>query len=257
MSRELHLQRPLAFIDLETTGLSIFKDRILEIGILKIMPDGRKHQFYAQVNPEAEISGGATRVHGIKKEDLDDKPPFRTVASRVLELLTDCDVAGFNLASFDLPLLQEEFRRIGIDFSLAGRCVVDVKRIYHMKESRDLTAAYRFYCGADHEKAHNAFEDALVCWRVLKAQIDRYAELPNTPEQIIEHCAKTKRGRFLDSGCWFEVRNGQPFFAHGKHTGRALKEIAEVEPDYLDWMLGADIPEDTALLAARALRKKL
>jgi DNA polymerase-3 subunit epsilon len=253
--RRLVLKRPIAFIDLETTGLNVLQDRIVEIGVLKVMPTGHKHQFFAVLNPEVTIKKTAQRVHRIRDEDLKGKPTFREIADRLLDLLAGCDLGGFNVATFDIPLLQEEYRRIGMEFSLKGRHIVDAKRIYHMNEPRDLTAAYRFYCGADHEKAHSAFEDALVSWRVLKAQLNKYAEMPDAPEKLAEYCAKKKRGRFLDSGCWFEERDGEPYFAHGKHVGRALREVAETEPDYLDWMLGAEIPDDTALLAARALRK--
>lgn len=253
--RRLVLRRPLAFIDFETTGLNVLRDRIIEVGILKIMPNGHKHKFYAILNPEVRMGKVAERVHGIRAEDLRGKPTFREIARRLLDLLAGCDLAGFNIAKFDIPLLQEEFRRVGVEFSLKDRHIVDAQRIYHMNEPRDLTAAYRFYCGADHTKAHSAFEDALVSWRVLKAQLNKYTEMPDVPERLVEYCAKRKKGRFLDSGYWFEERDGEPYFAHGKHIGRALSEVARSAPDYLDWMLGADIPDDTALFAARALRK--
>jgi len=255
-NRQLALTRPLAFIDLETTGLSTASDRIVEIGILKVMPDGRKHQFYARLNPEQHISAGASRVHGMKDGDVENSLKIKDITPRVLELLADCDLASFNVAKFDLLLLQEEFRRVGVEFSLANRRIIDVQRIYHAKEPRDLTAAYKLYCGADHTNAHSAFEDARVCWKVLQGQLERYPDLPNTSAGLAEFCTRTKQGRFMDSGRWFEARGGEPHFARGKHSGRALREVAETDSDYLDWMLGEDVPEDTALMVALALRSR-
>jgi DNA polymerase-3 subunit epsilon len=256
-NRRLALTRPLAFIDLETTGLNTASDRIVEIGILKVMPDGRKHQFYAKLNPEQHISAGASGVHGIEDGEVANRSKFKDITPRVLELLADCDLAGFNVAKFDLLLLQEEFRRVGIEFSLANRGIIDVQRIYHAKEPRDLTAAYKFYCDANHTNAHSAFEDARVCWKVLQGQLERYPDLPNTNAGLAEFCARTKKGgRFMDLGRWFEAKVGEPHFTRGKHVGRALKEVAETDSDYLDWMLGEDVPEDTALMVARALRSK-
>lgn len=251
--RQLVLTRPIAFIDLETTGLSTLSDRIIEIGILRITPDGHKRQFCTKINPERGISAGPSNVHGIKSEDVQNKPTFKDIAPRVLELLTECDLAGFNVTKFDLPLLKEEFRRAGIGFSLENRRVIDVKNIYHIKEPRDLTAAYKFYCGADHANAHSAFEDARVSWKILEAQLATYPDLPNTPDGLANFCAQ---GKYVDSGKWFERRGSEFIFSRGKHAGYALKAVAETNPDYLDWMLGEDIPEDTALLVARALLKK-
>jgi DNA polymerase III subunit epsilon len=253
--RKLALSRPIAFIDLETTGFSPVSARIVEIGVLKIMPDGRKHQYYATLDPQLGIPPEATNVHGITNDKVSGKPNFKEVAPRLAKLLTECDFAGFNIISFDLPFLHEEFRRAGVPFSLENRKIVDVKNIYHLKERRDLSAAYKFYCGADHETAHSAFEDARVCWKVLEGQIDRYEDLPDTVDGLSDFGTKDNKGRrFLDSGRWFETKNSKPHFAKGKYSGKALEEIARTEPDYLDWMLGADIPEDTALLVARAMR---
>lgn len=253
--RQLALSRPIAFVDLETTGFSPVSARIVEIGVLKIMPDGRKHQYYATLDPEVGISPEATKVHGITNDKVAGKPSFKEVAPRLAKLLADCDFAGFNIISFDLPFLQEEFRRAGVYFSLENRRVVDVKNIYHLKERRDLSAAYKYYCGADHEKAHSAFEDARVCWKVLEGQLTKYEDLPETVDGLCDFCTKDDKGRrFLDSGRWFEAKDSKPHFARGKHSGKSLDQIARTEPDYLDWMLGADIPEDTALLVARAIR---
>lgn len=253
--RQITLSRPIAFIDLETTGFSPVSARIVEIGVLKIMPGGRKHQYYATLDPEVGIPPEATKVHGITNNNVAGKPNFKEVAPRLARLLADCDFAGFNIISFDLPFLHEEFRRAGVPFSLENRRVVDVKNIYHLKERRDLSAAYKYYCGANHEKAHSAFEDARVCWKVLEGQLNKYEDLPDTIDGLCDFCTKDDKGHcFVDSGRWFETKNGKPHFTKGKHSGQPLEEVARTEPDYLDWMLGADIPEDTALLVARAMR---
>lgn len=255
MKRQLELRRPLAFMDLETTGRSTLSDRIVEIGILKIMPNGRMHKFHAKLDPERPIRADASRIHGITNKQVEGNRTFKDVARRVFELLADSDVAGFNIAAFDLLLLQEEFRRVGMEFSLLNRLVVDVMRIYHKKEPRNLASAYRFYCGSEHSNAHHAFEDARVSWKVLEGQLDRYADLPNTAEGLCQFCRPAEKPQFVDSGRWFELKDGEPFFVRGKHARRSLRAVAKTDPDYLDWMLGEDIADDTALLVARALRK--
>jgi len=254
--RELVLRRPLTFIDLETTGLNSLIDRIVEIGLLKVMPDGSELYFHSIVNPEIKIPLEASHIHGITIRDVRDKPTFRTIAPRIAKFLADCDLAGFNLASFDLAVLQEEFKRSQVEFSLQDRRVVDVQRIFHFHEPRDLSAAYKFYCAGDHGRAHSAFDDARVSREILDAQLGRYPNLPNTVEKLAEFCEQTLKSRYLDSGRWFEARDGKPHFVRGKHRGRSLREVANLEPDYLDWMLDSDLPVDTAELVNQILRKR-
>jgi DNA polymerase-3 subunit epsilon len=244
-ARFLHLVRPLAFFDLETTGTTVGSDRIIEIGVLKVTPDGQELQLQTRVNPEIRIPREATAVHGISDKDVEDKPIFAKVAPRVARFLEDCDFAGYNVLHFDLPMLEAEFRRVGVPFDMKGREVIDVMAIYFQKEPRDLKAALRFYCGTEHVNAHSAFADACACRNVLQGQIRMYADLPNTPAELSAVLMEQTRKKALDSGGWFETRHGQPAFARGKHQGKLIQEVAQAAPDYLQWMLTIDLPQDT------------
>lgn len=250
--RTIKLSRPLAILDLETTGTSVEIDRIVEIGVLKVKPDRSKSVFHTLVKPLVPIPIEATRVHNIKDTDVRRKPTFRRIAKKLVRFLKGCDLAGFNLSRFDLPLLKKEFDRTRVPFKTKGRHVVDVQTIFHMKEPRDLNAAVKFYCGSAHKKAHSALDDARATWNVLKAQVCQYDDLPNSADAIAAFCSQ--ESRYLDLGRWFEPRHGEPAFAKGKYRGRLLREIAQEEPDYLRWMLEiSDLPEDTRLLLRRVL----
>lgn len=253
-SARLKLHRPIAVIDLETTGTSVAADRIVEIGILKITPDGEMHRFRKRVKPGIRIPKEATRVHGITNEDVASRPPFKTIARDVRKFVRNCDLVGFNLKSFDLPMLQAEFTRAGISFACNDRHVIDVKEIYHFHESRTLCDAVRFYCNAEHEeRAHSALEDAYATWRVLDAQIRKYS-LPVSVQKLAEFMERARPSRFLDSGRWFSMRDSRAVFAKGKYSGISLSRIAREDAEYLEWILGlADVPEDTK----RMIRKKL
>ena len=181
----LKLHRPIAVIDLETTGTSTERDRIVEIGILKVMPDGKMLRFRKRVRPGIKIPREATSVHGIKNEDVAHKPRFKTIARKVAKFVKGCDLAGFNLRSFDLLMLRAEFQRARIDFPCDDCHVIDAKDIYHLHETRTLTDAVRFYCNSKHREAHSAVEDACATWRVLEAQIARYG-LPRTVRKLAE-----------------------------------------------------------------------
>jgi len=253
-TRKLKLQRPLAFVDIETTGLNPLSDRIVEIAVVKMLPDGKTGQFHSRINPEMRIPAEASFVHGITNTDVQDKPIFKSVATRLAKMLSGCDLSGFNVSTFDIQCLQEEFRRARVEFSINDRHVVDVQRIYHLKEPRDLAAAYRFYCQSDHMRAHSALDDALVSLKVLLSQVQRYSDLPNSVEGLARFCIRRSRGRFLDSERWFEGRDGKPHFARGKHRGRPLDEVAKYEPDYLVWILEQGVATDTARIIRRVLR---
>jgi DNA polymerase-3 subunit epsilon len=249
----LKLRRPLAVFDLETTGTSTELDRIVEIGILKVAPDGGMVRFRQRLKPEIRIPREATEVHGITNKDVEDKPSFREIARKVEKLLRGCDLAGFNLKSFDLLMLKAEFGRAGIDFDHDGYDVIDAKEIYHLKESRTLTDAVRFYCDSTHDEAHSALEDACATFRVLEAQIAKYG-LPRSVRQLSDYLDGQRSSKYLDSGKWFSTRDGKTVFAKGKHSGVSLSKIARESPDYLDWILALpDIAADTR----KIIRKKI
>lgn len=251
--RRIHLSRPLAFLDLETTGRWPERDRIVEIGVLKLRPEGSTQEFRSHVNPECRIPREATAIHGIRNSQVQDAPTFRELAPKLLGLLAHCDLCGFNISRFDLPCLTAEFRRAGVPFDLHGRSVIDVQAIFHGKEPRDLGAALRFYCGKQHLRAHSALADARACLGILQAQVRRYRDLPCAVEGLAEFSA-SRDIAFLDSGRWFEPRDELPWFARGKHWGKALGEVARGEPDYLRWLLGEQgVPEDTKRLVKQAL----
>ncbi|HEV7676348.1 MAG TPA: 3'-5' exonuclease [Candidatus Angelobacter sp.] len=230
-AREIILQRPISFLDLETTGTSFELDRIIELAVLKIEPGGKMHRFESRIDPEIKIPIEATKVHAISDADVQGKPKFREIAPRLLKLIDGSDLGGFNVVRFDLPFLEQEFKRAAIDFQVANHHVVDVMAIYHSKEPRSLTAAARFYCNAAHEEAHSAFADARAAWKILNAQLQLYDDLPNDVAQLATFAAFPTG--FSDSGRKFESRHGEPSFAFGKYRGQTLSKIAQEDPDYL------------------------
>ena len=256
MKQKLKLTRPLAVFDLETTGTAIGVDRIVGIAILKICPDGSEEPFNRRVNPEMPIPPEASAVHGIYDKDVEREPPFGEVARSVAETLEGCDLAGYNILKFDLPLLESEFKRVGIDFSSNDRHVIDPLRIFQTREPRNLEGAYRFYCEGEHEDAHSASKDTQVCWEVMQAQLDRYADLPQTVEELHNYC-QPHDDRYVDSDRKFEWRNGQAAFAFGKYRGLLLKDVATDNPSFLRWMLEKDFSEETKKIARDALEGTL
>ncbi len=252
-NRHVSITRPLTFIDLETTGSILGLDRIVEVGAIRVMPDGPELSYETRVNPEMAITAEATRKHGITDSDVKDAPTFSAIAPSLLDFLRDSDLAGYNLLNFDLPLLQSEYRRVGTELSMAGRSVVDVLDIFVQKEPRDLKTAYRFYCGREHEDAHSAAADARACWHVLRGQVKRYRDLPNTPAGLSAYVAEHRKKRALDSGGWFISRNGRPALARGKYQGMLIANIANSNPEYLDWMMSLGLPADTVEVIRRVL----
>jgi DNA polymerase-3 subunit epsilon len=200
MNATLRLIRPLAIIDLETTGVAPGVDRIVEIAILKVNPNGIRSQYYERVNPQIPILPEASEVHGIRDEDVQGKPIFSKIARKMANFLRGCDLAGFNVAGFDLRLLEGEFKRAGIPFASEGRLVIDCQRIFHLKEPHDLQSPTRFYLGTDHEDAPSALADARLCWRVLEAQLSRYADLPRDVAGLHDFCNGKKPTRHLQLG---------------------------------------------------------
>ncbi len=250
----LKLHRPIAFFDLETTGVSIGSDRIVEISILKIHPDGNRDIKTLRINPQMPIPPGATAVHHITDEDVKDKPTFKQVAQNIMQFLENCDFAGYNSNTFDIPLLTEEFMRNGFEFDPKNRKFVDVQNIFHKKEQRTLGAAYKFYCDKTIENAHSAEADILATFEVLEAQLERYPDLETDVAWLADYSQKHKTadlmGRII-----FNEKN-EEMFNFGKHKGRPVSLVLKNEPSYYDWMMNGDFPQYTKkVLTAIRLRE--
>lgn len=251
--KNLRLDRPLVVFDLETTGTDPATDRIVEISALRIEPDGTRLVKTRRLDPERPIPPGATAVHGIGDDDVRGAPTFRQISRSLLDWLAGADLAGFNICRFDVPLLDREFRDCGLDLELGGRRVLDAMVVFHRKEPRDLGAALRFYCGREHTAAHSAEADVEAALDVLDAQLGRYTDLPTS---VAELAAWTQGSRpdGIDVRGKFVWRDGEAVFAFGKHEGTPLRQVAAAAPDYLEWILGSDFPDDARAIVAGALR---
>ncbi len=238
----IQLSKPLAFFDLETTGISLSTDRIVEIAIVKIMPDGTKQIKRKLINPEMPIPAGASAIHGITDDMVKDAPTFRQVANEIKQFLDNADLAGFNSNRFDVPILVEEFLRVGLDFSIDGRKLVDVQRIYHMMEQRTLSAAYKFYCDKPLEDAHSAEADAIATWEVFDAQVNKYSQLGNTVDSIIKVIGEED---IVDFSRRFVKEKGVEVFNFGKHKGKPVTQVFKEELPYYDWMMRGDFSLNT------------
>ncbi|MBA3648398.1 MAG: 3'-5' exonuclease [Chitinophagales bacterium] len=239
---DLNLKRPLAFVDLETTGINFVKDRIIEIAVLKIMPDGNIHEKQTRINPKIPIPKHVTAIHGIGDEHVKDAPFFEHIAKTYFLFLDECDLAGFNSTRFDFPILLEEFHRCGVIFDVSMRKFIDVQRIYHNLEKRTLGAAYKFYCSKDLTDAHGAMADVKATFEVLKAQLDHYMEdLKNDIDFLHEF---SKDGDFVDLGKRMYFEDGMEMFNFGKHKGKKVEEVFRVEPSYFDWLMKGEFPLD-------------
>ncbi len=237
---KLQLKRPIIFFDLETTGVDTSKDRIVEISMIKIMPDGEEICKTRRLNPEMPIPPEATAVHGITDEDVKDMPTFAQVAKSLAQFIQGCDFGGFNSNRFDLPVLVEEFLRAGVDVDLKRRKFVDVQNIFHKKEQRTLVAAYKFYCDKELNDAHSAEADTRATYEVLKAQIERYDDLENDIDFLAKYSA---RGECADyAGCILYNEKGEEVFGFGKYRGRSVSEVFRSEPSYYAWMMNSDFP---------------
>lgn len=238
----LQLTRPLAIIDLETTGVNLSTDRIVEIAIIKILPDGSRTIKRKLINPEIPIPAASADIHGITNEMIKDAPTFRQVANELKQFLDHCDLAGYNSNRFDIPMLAEEFLRVGMEFEGKGRKLLDVQKIFHMMEQRTLSAAYRFYCNKELEGAHGAEADATATWDVLVAQVVRYPQLGNNIDTILKHIGEDP---VVDFARRFIMENGVEVFNFGKYKGRSVAEVLRAEPQYYDWMMKGDFPLHT------------
>ena len=240
---KLNLKNPIVFLDLETTGVDPSKDRIVEISLVKVFPDGSKEVKTRRINPEMPIPPESTAVHGISNEDVKECPRFREIAKSLASYIEGCDFGGFNSNKFDIPVLAEEFLRAGVDIDLKKRKMIDVQNIFHKMEQRTLVAAYKFYCNKDLEQAHSAEADTLATYEVLMAQLDRYAELKNDVDFLADF---SSRSQFVDyAGRIIYDEKGVEVFNFGKHKGRSVAEVFREEPSYYSWMMNGDFPKYT------------
>lgn len=239
---KLKLQRPIACVDLETTGISITKDRIVEIAIIKVMPDGERINKVMRINPEMPIPAVTTDIHGISDADVADKPTFKEVGNEIKQFLDNCDLCGFNSTRFDFALLTEEFLRVGIDIDLKNRNLVDAQQIFMKKEPRTLTAAYKYYCDKELENAHAALADAEATFDILLAQIERYDDIGTTPEEL---AAVSRGADILDYARRLKLVNGVPTFNFGKFKEQPVTNVFDKEPQYYDWIMRNDFAQDT------------
>ncbi|OFY73113.1 MAG: DNA polymerase III subunit epsilon [Bacteroidetes bacterium RBG_19FT_COMBO_42_7] len=237
---ELKLRRPLAFIDLETTGINVSADRIVEISVLKLNPNGNEEWLTTRINPEMPIPPKSSAIHGITDKDIADSPTFKEIAKKLAAFLEGTDLAGYNAIKFDIPVLAEEFLRVNIDFNFLKRKYVDVQVIFHKKEQRTLSAAYQFYCNRDLENAHSSKADTEATFEVLKAQLDRYKDLENDVEKLADYSSYNNLVDFAGRIIYDE--NGVETFNFGKHKGRPVEIVFKEEPSYYSWMMNGDFP---------------
>lgn len=263
----LNLKRPIAFIDLETTGVDVAVDRIVEISILKVHPDGAKELKTKRVNPGIPIPLTSSEIHGIYDKDVKDEPKFGNIAKSLLEFLTNCDLAGYNSNKFDVPLLVEEFLRAGLDFDTRQRKLVDVQNIFHQMEQRTLAAAYKFYCQKELENAHSAEADINATYQILLAQLEKYNQTEfidkkgNKSVPVVNDIDALHQFTYLTNNADLAGRiifdeKGKEVFNFGKHKGKRVEEVLKAEPSYYSWMMNGDFPLYTKkILTAIKLRE--
>ncbi len=251
---ELKLNKPICFFDLETTGIDVAKDRIVEISIFKVFPNGNKESKTWLVNPTISIPAQSTAIHGISNEKVANEPTFSELASQVYNMIKDSDLAGYNSDRFDIPLLAEELLRAGVDFDMKSRVSVDVQTIFHKKEERTLSAALKFYCSKSLENAHSAEADTMATYEIMKAQLDRYPDLENDMKSLSEYTTRKRLADFAGMIAFDEDED--EIFAFGKHKGVKVNKVLDTEPGYYSWIQNADFPLYTKkVLTAIKLRK--
>ena len=251
---KLQLTKPIAFIDLETTGINISTERIVEIAMVKISPDGTKQVKRKLINPQMPIPKASSDIHGITDEMVKDAPTFKQAANEIKQFIDNCDLAGYNSNRFDIPMLIEEFLRSGLEFTLDGKKLLDVQKVFHMMEQRTLGAAYKFYCNKSLENAHSSEVDATATWEVLEAQVERYPQIGNTVESIVKF---TGEDDIVDFARRFVKDNGIEIFNFGKHKGKPVTQVLKEEPQYYDWMMKGDFPMDTKQKLTEILNRTL
>ena len=253
----LQLTKPLAFIDLETTGVNLATDRIIEIAIVKVLPDGKRSAKRKLINPQMSIPKQSSDIHGITNEMVKDAPTFKEVAQELKQMLDGCDIAGYNSNRFDIPMLVEEFLRAEVDFDMKGRRLIDVQNIFHRMEQRTLSAAYKFYCNKILDGAHSAEIDATATHEILIAQLERYPDLGTSVDSVLKLIGEEP---IVDFARRFIMENGIEIFNFGKYKGRPVAEVLLTEPQYYDWMMKGDFPQYTKQklteIRTRSLLKK-
>ena len=250
----LSLTRPICFIDLETTGINVSTDRIVEIAMVKIGVDGTKQVKRRLVNPEMPIPKECSDVHGITDEMVKDAPTFKAMANEIKQFMEGADIGGYNSNRFDVPMLNEEFLRAGISVDIESRKLLDVQKVFHKMEQRTLSAAYQFYCHKTLEDAHTAEADATATWEVLEAQIERYPQIGNTVESIVKF---TGEEEIVDFARRLVYENGVIVFNFGKHKGKSVVQVLKEEPQYYDWMMKGDFALHTKQKLTEILNKSI
>lgn len=244
---KLQLKRPLAIFDIEATGLNISKDRIVEIAIIKVHPNGLEESFITRINPEMEIPKEVSEIHGIYQEDIKDAPTLSEIAPEIVAFIGDADLAGYNSNKFDIPILAEELLRVGIDMDLNSKKFVDVQNIFHKMEQRTLAAAYQFYCNQNLDNAHNALADTKATWEVLQQQLEKYPDL-KTDIDFLADFSKGGNLSLVDfAGRLAKNEHDEVVYNFGKHKGKSVEKVAEEEPGYYGWFISetTDFPKYT------------
>ena len=266
---KLNLQKPLVIFDLETTGLDLVKDRVIQLSYIKVYPDGHEERGNELINPEKNIEPIITQLTGISNDDVKDKPTFKQLAAKFNEVFSGSDIAGFNSNHFDVPLLAEEFLRAGIDFDFSKSRLIDVQTIFHKMERRNLAAAYKFYCGrrmGDDFEAHRADQDTEATYRVLMGQLDHYTEehqrklgenpegrvLTNDMQSLADFCKTNDNVDFAGRIIWADVKGQRTeVFNFGKHKGKPVAEVLKLDPGYYGWILNGDFTYNTKQVLTR------
>lgn len=246
---QLKLSNPIIFFDLETTGIDVVKDRIVEISLVKVMPDGTEEIKTRRINPGMPIPVVATAVHGISDDDVKDCPSFKLIAKSLAQYIEGCDLAGYNSNKFDIPMLMEEFLRAGVDIDLKKRKCIDVQNIFHKMEQRTLAAAYKFYCEAELENAHSAEADTLATYEILKKQLERYPEMENDVEYLSKLSERIPTADYAGRIAYDEF--GVEIINFGKHKGKRVVDVLKNEPSYYNWIMNGDFPEYTKKILTR------
>ena len=250
----VNLLRPIVFLDLETTGLNLATDRIVEIALLKVDQEGKKLVKRKLINPEKPIPGEVSAIHGITNDMVKDAPTFRQIANEVKQFLEGADLGGYNSNKFDWPLLMEEFLRAGLDFDIADRRLLDVQKIYHQMEPRNLSAAYKFYCSKELENAHSAETDVNATWEVFQSQVALYPQLGQDLDSIMKLIGEDQ---IIDFARRMVVENGKIVFNFGKHKGRSVEEVLRLEPSYYDWIMKSEFALHTKMKLTEIFNKSM
>lgn len=251
----IQLVKPLCVFDLETTGLNISKDRIVQIAILKIHPSGNKEELNLLINPEMTISDSNSAIHGVTNEMVKDAPTFKEAGQKIVEFIGDSDLAGYNSNKFDVPVLAEEFLRVDIDFDLSTKDCVDIQNIFHKMEQRTLVAAYKFYCSKELINAHDAMADTVATWEVFEKQLEQYDNLKPNIDFLADFSRNSVHKNIDFAGRLAINENNEAIYNFGKHKGKTIKEISISEPGYYGWMLEADFPRYTKKILLQEMEK--